>query len=157
MPTWGSSVTKFTWIFVAIVVSAELKSAWDDRQRRLAIQRRRELEKLMKVEPREEWHESDLKLYNGEDPTGPILIGVDGRVFNVYRGRGFYGTDGAYSEFAGRDATRLLAKQLLDDSEDDGAPLTSEELETMRGWKDLFAFKYDDVGPLVCQRSTKSF
>eukprot|EP00927_Polykrikos_kofoidii_P026354 TRINITY_DN23495_c0_g1_i3.p1 TRINITY_DN23495_c0_g1~~TRINITY_DN23495_c0_g1_i3.p1 ORF type:complete len:139 (-),score=26.11 TRINITY_DN23495_c0_g1_i3:37-417(-) len=126
MPTWGSSVTKFTWIFVAIVVSAELKSAWDDRQRRLAIQRRRELEKLMKVEPREEWHESDLKLYNGE-------------------------------EFAGRDATRLLAKQLLDDSEDDGAPLTSEELETMRGWKDLFAFKYDDVGPLVCQRSTKSF
>eukprot|EP00927_Polykrikos_kofoidii_P026353 TRINITY_DN23495_c0_g1_i2.p2 TRINITY_DN23495_c0_g1~~TRINITY_DN23495_c0_g1_i2.p2 ORF type:complete len:114 (-),score=10.90 TRINITY_DN23495_c0_g1_i2:137-442(-) len=76
MPTWGSSVTKFTWIFVAIVVSAELKSAWDDRQRRLAIQRRRELEKLMKVEPREEWHESDLKLYNGEDPTGPILIGI---------------------------------------------------------------------------------
>ena len=34
-------------------------------------------------------------------------------VFNVSRGREFYGKDGCYAALAGRDASRLLAKGLL--------------------------------------------
>eukprot|EP00440_Ansanella_granifera_P070363 gb/GFBE01076344.1/.p1 GENE.gb/GFBE01076344.1/~~gb/GFBE01076344.1/.p1 ORF type:complete len:168 (+),score=47.95 gb/GFBE01076344.1/:1-504(+) len=110
----------------------------------------RELVERMTLQPRE-WKEEELRPYDGKDPEKPILIGVDGIVINVWRGRHFYGADGPYCEFAGKDATRLLAKQIVDPSEDDGKPLTAEEKENLLNWKSFLSSKYDDVGTLKAQ------
>jgi len=102
----------------------------------------------MRLEPRE-WRPEELGAFDGSDPGRPILIAVDGEVFNVWRGRDFYGQEGAYNAFAGRDATRLLAKYIVNDDEDDGQPLNSMDIETLNGWKDLFRSKYDCAGSLA--------
>lgn len=46
------------------------------------------------IEPKDYWTEDELKPYDGtlDDEEGPILLAADGLVFNVYKGRNFYGT-----------------------------------------------------------------
>ncbi|KAI5121550.1 hypothetical protein M0805_002607 [Coniferiporia weirii] len=44
-----------------------------------------------------------------KDPR--ILLAIKGTVFDVSAGRAFYGPDGPYGNFAGRDAPRGMAKQ----------------------------------------------
>ena len=78
-----------------------------------------ERERLAFIVPRDEWTEDDLKLYNGDDETGPILLAVKGEVYNVWRGRNFYGPGAEYHIMAGRDATRFLAKNRLDEETDE--------------------------------------
>ena len=51
----------------------------------------------------------ELRKYNGRGEDGRICIAVLGKVFDCSKGRRFYGPDGPYSTFAGRDATRALA------------------------------------------------
>eukprot|EP00928_Gymnodinium_smaydae_P011146 TRINITY_DN14150_c0_g2_i5.p1 TRINITY_DN14150_c0_g2~~TRINITY_DN14150_c0_g2_i5.p1 ORF type:complete len:152 (-),score=32.48 TRINITY_DN14150_c0_g2_i5:184-639(-) len=149
MGRWADRAYKAGVIVACYVVVSELKSLYDSwrwaRLRRL----REELERKMRLEPREAWKKEELAAYDGNDPEKPILVGIDGRVFNVWRSRHLYGGNGAYQALTGRDATRLLAKGILDDSEDDGEPLTADELDAMRNWKEYFGEKYDDVGPLV--------
>merc|ERR1711879_779311 len=117
----------------------------EDRRARRRLKERQELAARMHLEPRE-WKLEELKEFDGSDENKPILIGVDGEVFNVWRGRHFYGAEGPYNEFAGRDATRLLAKHIVDEKEDDGKALLSSELDELEGWKDLFRYKYQHVG-----------
>ncbi|RUS25659.1 hypothetical protein BC938DRAFT_471824 [Jimgerdemannia flammicorona] len=60
--------------------------------------------------------EEQLKVYDGSDPNLPIYIAIDGEVFDVTEGRGYYGPvrasywnvvlGGSYHQFAGRDAAR---------------------------------------------------
>ena len=64
---------------VASAADAESKERLEERRQRAFI------------EPRETWRESELKQYDGTDYDGPILLGADGKVFNVWRGRHFYG------------------------------------------------------------------
>ncbi|KAK0567513.1 Dihydrodipicolinate synthase [Tilletia horrida] len=86
-----------------------------------------------------------------------ILLAINGRVFDVSKGRNFYGPDGPYGNFAGRDASRGMAKQSFDlemltpldqplDKLDD---LTPAELNNMREWIGHFSAKYAQVGVLV--------
>ena len=52
----------------------------------------------------------ELEAYDGTDPGLPVLLGVDGEVFDVTDiGYHFYGPGAGYHVFAGRDATRPLA------------------------------------------------
>jgi membrane-associated progesterone receptor component len=72
-----------------------------------------------------------LSPFSGVD-GGRILLAIDGRVFDVTAGRNFYGPgtsmytlkrgfelnmiiDGMYGNFAGRDASRGMAKQSFDE------------------------------------------
>jgi membrane-associated progesterone receptor component len=100
---------------------------------------------------------SELLEFNGEDGK-PIYFGVRGKVFDVSSGRNFYGPGGPYSNFAGRDASRGLAKGSFDESmltEDLEGPLdaladlTPDELDALRGWEERFTDKYLVVGRLV--------
>ena len=43
--------------------------------------------------------------YNGQDEGKPIYLALTGLVFDVTHGKSFYGKDGGYSFFAGRDGT----------------------------------------------------
>lgn len=43
--------------------------------------------------------------------TDKILLAINGQVFDVSSGRNFYGPNGPYGNFAGRDASRGMAKQ----------------------------------------------
>jgi len=83
---------------------------------------------------------------------------VRGRVFDVSRGRNFYGPGGPYENFAGRDASRGLAcgsfaedmlTKDLDGPLDTLSDLGAEEMDTLKGWEERFSEKYLVVGKLV--------
>lgn len=96
-----------------------------------------------------------LAKYNGSDHP-KIFMGVRGRVFDVTQGASFYGPGGPYENFAGRDASRGLAKNTfelevitpLDDPIDDLKNLTSDEVESLDNWEEHFENKYKVVGTL---------
>ncbi|KAJ2159192.1 Dihydrodipicolinate synthase [Coemansia sp. RSA 552] len=103
------------------------------------------------------WTKREISEYTGKDGT-PILIALDGKVYDVSAGRGFYGPGCAYNVFAGRDASRLLAKQSFDEGispEELDAPidtlddLTEEDRESLDAYIGLFTVKYRCVGDLV--------
>jgi membrane-associated progesterone receptor component len=94
--------------------------------------------------------------YNGtNDPR--VLIAVKGKVYDVTTGKSFYGPGGPYSNFAGRDASRGLAKNSFDDEVltsidqpiDTLEDLTDEERKTLNDWAGLFESKYIHCGELV--------
>lgn len=87
-----------------------------------------------------------------------MYLAVRGRVFDVSRGRNFYGPGGPYANFAGRDASRGLACGSFDPdmlTEDLDGPLDRleglgpDEMEALQGWESRFLEKYDVVGKLV--------
>ncbi|KAK0383042.1 hypothetical protein NLU13_8958 [Sarocladium strictum] len=98
--------------------------------------------------------------FTGED-GGPVYFAVRGRVFDVSRGRNFYGPGGPYANFAGRDASRGLAcgsfdedmlTKDLDAELDTLSDLGPAEMDSLRGWEERFEEKYDVVGKLVSLR-----
>ncbi|KDQ14952.1 hypothetical protein BOTBODRAFT_32312 [Botryobasidium botryosum FD-172 SS1] len=97
-----------------------------------------------------------LQPFDGKD-GGRILLAIDRKVFDVSNGRSFYGPDGMYGNFAGRDASRGMAKQSFDlemltpvDAPlDPLKDLTKSERENMKGWIEHFSNKYIVCGELV--------
>ncbi|AOA64464.1 Cytochrome P450 protein Erg11p regulator protein [Komagataella phaffii CBS 7435] len=97
-----------------------------------------------------------LYKFNGFD-TENIYIAVKRNVYDVSKARQFYGPSGPYSNFAGHDASRGLAKNSFEmdvirsygEPIDDLADLTPEELESLNGWESTFKSKYPVVGVLV--------
>lgn len=98
----------------------------------------------------------ELSKYNGFDHEN-IFIGVRGKIYNVSKGRRFYGPSGPYSNFAGHDASRGLALNSFEldvvknwtepiDKLDD---LKESEIQALDGWEKMFSEKYTCVGNLV--------
>ena len=88
--------------------------------------------------------------YNGQDPDKPVLISAGGRVFNVWTRRDLYGTGGPYNVFTGLDATRMLAKGLLEPEpeEEQSKTLNFEEMESLADWIAQYEIRYEEVGKL---------
>eukprot|EP01059_Diplonema_ambulator_P004913 TRINITY_DN1463_c0_g2_i1.p1 TRINITY_DN1463_c0_g2~~TRINITY_DN1463_c0_g2_i1.p1 ORF type:complete len:228 (+),score=44.73 TRINITY_DN1463_c0_g2_i1:28-684(+) len=143
-------------VAVAIVVAVvwwKWSAAREAKRREEEARRREELKKRMHIEPKNDWKLSEIKQYTGgtEDEPGPIVFAVKDTVFNVWRGRHFYGPEGAYHCFAGEDATIMMAMELLEpptEFEKERA-LTRAELSTLDDWFSTFAYKYDDIGKLA--------
>lgn len=59
-----------------------------------------------------------LAIYDGTGTTDQdgsrILLAINRKVFDVTKGKNFYGPGGPYGNFAGRDASRGMAKQSFD-------------------------------------------
>mmetsp|Transcript_29930 Transcript_29930/g.28811 ORF Transcript_29930/g.28811 Transcript_29930/m.28811 type:complete len:229 (-) Transcript_29930:9-695(-) len=113
-----------------------------------------ERERLAYIEPRDGgkglWSLEEIAPYDGSDPSGPLLFAANGDVFNVWKGRHFYGPGCEYNVFAGTDATRLLAKSKLEEEtpEEASVPLNIAQRAALAGWIYTFKGKYDIVGQL---------
>jgi membrane-associated progesterone receptor component len=94
---------------------------------------------------------SELAGYDGSDPTKPLLVGIRGYVYDVTRGRDFYGPGGPYGMFAGKDCTRALAKVSFDEAlfTGDIEGLDADELDKLEEWIGMFAGKYRRIGRLL--------
>ncbi|KAI9500683.1 cytochrome b5-like heme/steroid binding domain-containing protein, partial [Coemansia spiralis] len=99
----------------------------------------------------------ELAEYNGKDEETPLYIAVKGTVYDVSKGRGFYGPGGPYANFSGRDASRGLALgsfdegvlTSLDDPIDALDDLDKAEEDALDEWATFFAGKYVPIGRLV--------
>ncbi|KAJ2452419.1 Dihydrodipicolinate synthase [Coemansia sp. RSA 2336] len=132
-------------IFLASFGGSENERFAMSKVRRQAIATKR------KFTPRE------LAEFNGKDESTPLYMGVQGIVYDVSASRHFYGPEGPYCNFAGRDASRGLAMSTFDSSilSDLDAPvdklddLNDTEKASLEEWVEFFAGKYTPVGTLI--------
>ncbi|KAG0040929.1 hypothetical protein BGZ82_005480 [Podila clonocystis] len=104
-----------------------------------------------------EYTPMELSEFDGRTPDTRILMAVNGKVFDVTRGKQFYGPDGPYGNFAGRDASRGLAMNSFDKSMlahldgpiDKLEDLKEDERSALEDWEVLFDGKYQLVGKLI--------
>ncbi|XP_073125602.1 membrane steroid-binding protein 1-like [Henckelia pumila] len=92
--------------------------------------------------------EGDLKHYDGSDPNKPLLMAIKGQIYDVTQSRMFYGPGGPYALFAGKDASRALAKMSFDEKDLNGdlMGLGVFELDALQDWEYKFMSKYVKVG-----------
>eukprot|EP00339_Tiarina_fusa_P019108 CAMPEP_0117073566 /NCGR_PEP_ID=MMETSP0472-20121206/51808_1 /TAXON_ID=693140 ORGANISM="Tiarina fusus, Strain LIS" /NCGR_SAMPLE_ID=MMETSP0472 /ASSEMBLY_ACC=CAM_ASM_000603 /LENGTH=197 /DNA_ID=CAMNT_0004798187 /DNA_START=123 /DNA_END=716 /DNA_ORIENTATION=- len=96
----------------------------------------------------------ELAEYDGLD-GGPLFLGIKGRVYDVSAKQSFYGEDGKYNLFVGKDATHAFATGCLQDTEECVNPsmdgLDAKELREIDRWVELYEThdKYTFVGFLV--------
>ncbi|GAA97663.1 uncharacterized protein L969DRAFT_94801 [Mixia osmundae IAM 14324] len=100
---------------------------------------------------------AELSRFDGSSEQDKrILMGVQGRVFDVTASAGFYGPGGPYENFAGRDASRGLALQSFDADVltptdqplDTLQDLTQAQKENLQGWLEMYANKYTECGEI---------
>ncbi|CAO1429432.1 unnamed protein product, partial [Diamesa serratosioi] len=102
---------------------------------------------------RRDFSVQELKAYDGLQADKRVLVAVNGTVYDVTRGKRFYGPGGPYAAFGGRDASRGLATFSVtanpDLEYDDLSDLNSMEMDSVREWEMQFKEKYDIVGKLL--------
>ncbi|KAL0358969.1 UNVERIFIED_CONTAM: Membrane steroid-binding protein 1 [Sesamum angustifolium] len=90
----------------------------------------------------------ELKEYDGSDPKKPLLMAIKSQIYDVSQSRMFYGPGGPYALFAGKDASRALAKMSFEEKDLNGdlTGLGVFELEALQDWEYKFMSKYVKVG-----------
>ncbi|XVF53626.1 hypothetical protein PTKIN_Ptkin05aG0113600 [Pterospermum kingtungense] len=94
--------------------------------------------------------EEELKQYDGSDSKKPLLMAIKGQIYDVSQSRMFYGLGGPYALFAGKDASRALAKMSFEEKDLTGdiSDLGPFELEALQDWEYKFMSKYVKVGTI---------
>ncbi|KAM0892395.1 hypothetical protein ACQ4PT_025789 [Festuca glaucescens] len=97
-----------------------------------------------------EVEEEDLRQYDGSDPKKPLLMAIKGQIYDVTQSRMFYGPGGPYALFAGKDASRALAKMSFEpqDLNGDLTGLGPFEIDALQDWEYKFMSKYVKVGTI---------
>uniref|UniRef100_A0A1A8F333 Neuron derived neurotrophic factor n=2 Tax=Nothobranchius korthausae TaxID=1143690 RepID=A0A1A8F333_9TELE len=103
----------------------------------------------LKSKPVRLFTEEELERFDGTQEGQPIYMAVKGVVFDVTRGKEFYGKDAPYNALVGKDSTRAVAKMSLDPSDltSDTADLTDEQLKSLdQIFESTYKAKYPIVG-----------
>ena len=77
-----------------------------------------------------------------------ILLALNGNVYDVSDGKEFYGKNGPYYMFAGKDATFGLGSMSLTTTKID-RELTESEKKIVMDWERRFKLKYKIVGRYI--------
>ncbi|XP_063683540.1 uncharacterized protein LOC134818057 isoform X2 [Bolinopsis microptera] len=98
----------------------------------------------------------ELRPYDGTDGK-PVCISVNHIVYDVTKGKNFYGQGGPYAMLAGKDGSRALAKMSLDASDvkdewDDLEDLTPFQRDSLLEWEMKFQTRYTELGKLLKTR-----
>jgi len=95
--------------------------------------------------------EEELSQYDGSDPKKPLLMAIKGQIYDVTQSRMFYGPGGPYALFAGKDASRALAKMSFEpqDLTGDITGLGPFELDALQDWEYKIMSKYVKVGTVT--------
>jgi membrane-associated progesterone receptor component len=89
----------------------------------------------------------ELAQHNGKGGDKSIWLSIKGKIYDVSSKPGFYGPDGPYGCFAGRDVTRAMALASTDEKEIANPSIADiDDLTTLREWIAMFEAKYDVVG-----------
>jgi len=70
-------------------------------------------------------------------------------VYDVSSQNTLYGKGGAFNRLAGKDASRALARNQMDETDSRISGLSLAELESLREWAHHFEEKYPRVGILL--------
>lgn len=91
----------------------------------------------------------ELAKYDGSDPDLPIYLSVNGKVYDVTKGKDYYGKGGSYAFFAGKDASRAYITGCFKEHlTHDLRGLSKKQLTGLQNWIDLYekSPKYFFVG-----------
>ncbi|XP_058740190.1 membrane steroid-binding protein 1-like [Vicia villosa] len=94
--------------------------------------------------------EEELKGYDGKDHDKPLLMAIKGQIYDVSQSRMFYGPGGPYALFAGKDASRALARMSFEEKDLTGdiSDLGPFEVDALQDWEYKFMEKYVKVGTI---------
>ncbi|XP_077167469.1 neuferricin isoform X2 [Paroedura picta] len=94
---------------------------------------------------------AELSRYAGGVGSAGLYLAVLGKVFDVQRGRKHYGPGGAYSFFAGKDASRAFATGDFTEAGlvDDIMGLSPSEMLTIQNWLSFYSENYVLVGKVA--------
>lgn len=95
---------------------------------------------------------NELSAHGPEGPLKPIWLAILGRVYDVNRGAdSYYGPNGGYKVFSGRDATRAFVTGEFKGAglTDDVAGLSPLQLGELDGWVKFYDKEYTYVGKLI--------
>lgn len=96
------------------------------------------------------FNKNELKKFNGINDN-KVYTALKGLVFDVSKGRSFYGPGGSYEMIAGNDGSKVLAKMKLEKDFIDNPnldDLTPKESGVLDDWFKKFKQKYPIVGRL---------
>ncbi|KAI8823745.1 cytochrome b5-like heme/steroid binding domain-containing protein [Fimicolochytrium jonesii] len=96
--------------------------------------------------------ESELSTYDGSDPSKPIYIGINGKVYDVSASPQYYGPGGGYHFFAGKDAARAYITGCFKEHlTHDLRGLNEAQIKSLDTWTSFYADspKYFYVGEVL--------
>eukprot|EP00128_Syssomonas_multiformis_P008675 Colp12_sorted_trinity150504_noHs@14818 len=81
----------------------------------------------------------ELAKYDGSNPDLPIYLSFNHHVYDVTAGSKYYGKDGGYNVFAGRDATRAFATgDFVNDLNGDISDFDEEKMKQVLDWQSFY-------------------